>query len=366
MKILDLYVGKLLMRHIMVTILVLLGLFMFVSFIDELGDLDRGRYGIVQILQYVVLTIPKTLHEVFPMAALIGSILGLSTLARDSELIAMRAAGVSVQRIVFSVVKVGLVLAVFSMFMGEVVSPFTEDRAISVKAQSIASNSGRRGDFGVWIREGEGRDYIHIEEVLPGENLKLLNIKVFEFDEDNYLRFLSIAEEGEYQVLESNNSADSGWLLKGISRTKINQGSSAADQISAAKWNISLDPEILKIYQVKPEQLSIWQLREYIDHLGSNKQDTSTYELEFWSKIVTPFATLVMLILAVPFVFKEARSGNLGRSLFSGIMIGLGFFIANQAFSYFVTLFGILPILGASLPTIIVAVISAIMIRRIV
>jgi lipopolysaccharide export system permease protein len=136
--------------------------------------------------------------------------------------------------------------------------------------------------------------------------------------------------------------------------------------VSAAYWSTVLDPQILKIYQVKPEQLSIWQLQEYIAHLRSNKQDTSTYELEFWSKIVTPFATLVMLILAVPFVFKEARSGNLGRSLFSGIMIGLGFFIANQAFSYFVTLFGIPPMLGASLPTILVAVISFVMIRRIV
>jgi len=216
----------------------------------------------------------------------------------------------------------------------------------------------------VWFRDGT--DYIRIDEVLPGEKLKLLGIKVFEFDEDNYLRFLSVAEEGEYQSFDQNSSSRNGWLLKGISRTKINQDSSAADKITAAKWNIKLDPEILKIYQVKPEQLSVWQLREYIQHLSSNKQDTATLELEFWSRIVTPFATLVMLILAVPFVFKEARSGNLGRSLFSGIMIGLGFFIANQAFSYFVTLFGIPPLLGAALPTMIVALASTIMIRRII
>lgn len=364
MRILDLYIGKILLRHIMVTIVVLLGLFTFVSFIDELGDLDRGRYGIIQIIQYVILTIPKTLYEVFPMAALIGSIMGLSTLARDSELIVMRAAGVSIQRIVFSVLKVGIVLAVISMFMGEVVAPFTEDRAISVKAESIVNNSGRRGDFGVWLRDEN--TYVNIGEVLPGQQLRLMNIKIFEFDGQNFLRFLSTAREGEYQSAEQTGTQKDRWLLKGLRRTMINEESSAADEVTAAYWSTVLDPEILKIYQVKPEQLSIWQLREYIAHLGSNKQDTATYELEFWSKIVTPFATLVMLILAVPFVFKEARSGNLGRSLFSGIMIGLGFFIANQAFSYFVTLFGIPPILGAALPTMLVAFISAVMIRRIV
>jgi len=364
MKIIDLYIGKILLRYIMVTIVVLLGLFTFVSFIDELSDLDRGRYGILQIIQYVILTIPKTLYEVFPMAALIGSILGLSTLARDSELIVMRAAGISIQRIVFSVLKVGIILALFSMFMGEIVSPFTEDRAIDVKAESIINNSGRKGNFGVWLRDDN--TYVNIGEVLPGQQLRLLNIKIFEFDNQNFLRFLSTAREGEYQIARPGSGQKDRWLLKDLRRTMINEESSAADEVSAAYWSTVLDPQILKIYQVKPEQLSIWQLQEYIAHLRSNKQDTSTYELEFWSKIVTPFATLVMLILAVPFVFKEARSGNLGRSLFSGIMIGLGFFIANQAFSYFVTLFGIPPMLGAAMPTMIVALASMIMIRRIV
>lgn len=362
MRILDRYIGKILLRHIMATIMVLLSLFTFVSFIDELNELDRGRYGVLQVLQYVILTIPKTLYEVFPMAALIGSILGLSTLARDSELIIMRAAGVSIIRIVFSVVKVGLLLAVLAMVMGEVVSPYTEERAISIKAESIISNSGRKGNFGFWLRDDN--TYVNIGEILPGEQLKFLRVKIFEFDEENFLRFLSVAREGEYQ--QAATGGKGRWVLKGLRRTMIDDDSSAADEVSVAGWTTELDPQILRIYQVKPEQLSIWQLREYIAHLRSNKQETGSYELEFWSKIMTPFATLVMLILAVPFVFKDARSGNLGRSLFSGIMIGLAFFISNQAFSYFVTLFSIPAFIGASLPTIVVFLISIIMIRRIV
>lgn len=340
----------------MVTIIVLVGLFTFVSFIDELSDLDRGRYGIMQILQFVVLSIPKILYEVFPMAALIGSILGLSTLARDSELIVMRAAGVSIQRIVFSVVKVGILLAVIAMFMGEVVSPYTETRALEVKADSIQNKGGRKGSLGVWLRDEDA--YVNIGEVLP--DLTLLQVKVFEFDDKNFLRWLTSAEQGVY------NQENQRWLLKGVQRTRIDDESSAADEISAAYWSTTVEPEILKVFQTKADQLSIWQLNKYISHLRSNKQETSIYELTFWSKIVTPFATLVMLILAVPFVFKEARSGNLGRSLFLGIMIGLGFFILNEAFTYFVTLFRIPPMLGASLPTILVSLLSFFMIRRIV
>lgn len=356
MRILDLYIGKIILRYIFVTIIVLLGLFVFVSFIDELGDLDKGRYGIFQIVQYVVLTVPKTLYELFPMAALIGSIMGLSVLARDSELIVMRASGVSVQRIVLSVLKVGLLLAAAAMFMGEVVSPYTETRALRIRAESLQTNIGQEQDFGLWLRDDN--TYVNVGEVLP--NLTLLKVKIFEFDSDNILRFLSTAEQGEYQPQNQR------WLLRGLQRTMIEENSSAADKVTAAYWSTVVSPEILRVFQIQPDQLSIWQLSQYIDHLKSNKQETNNYELVYWSKIVTPFATAVMLILSVPFVFKEARSGGLGRSLFSGIMVGLGFFIMNKAFGYFVPLFNIVPFIGAVVPTLLVCALSLFMIRRIV
>ncbi len=356
MRILDLYIGKILLSHILVTIVVLLGLFTFVSFLDELGDLDRGSYGVFQILQHVILEIPNILYLMFPMAALIGSILGLSVLARDSELIVMRAAGVSIMRIVGSVLKVGGVLALVALIMGELVAPYTETKALQIKAESIQNNIRQESDFGIWLRDEN--TYVNIGEVLP--DLTLLEVKIFEFDGNNFLRFLSRAERGEYQ----NNGAR--WVLKGLQRTQIDETRSAADQIGEAYWSTSVSPDILNIFLVKPEQLSIWQLNRYISHLQANRQDTTNYELTFWSKLVTPLATAVMLIMAVPFVFQQVRSGGLGRSLFSGIMIGLGFFILNKAFSYFVPLFAIPPFLGAILPTALVCVASIIMIRRII
>lgn len=354
MRILDIYIGKILLRHILVTIVVLLGLFVFVTFIDELGNLDKGSYGIAQILQYVILSIPKILYEVFPMAALIGSILGLSVLARDSELIVMRAAGVSVQRIVLSVLKVGLMLAVVATIMGEIISPYTETKAQKIRAESMQTNIGQEQNTGLWLRDDN--TYVNIGEVLP--DLTLLRVKIFEFDNRNFLRFLSTAEQGEYQQQR--------WLLKGLQRTMIDDTSSAADKVTAAYWSTVVSPDILRVFMIKPEQLSAWQLTKYIEHLKTNKQETNDFELAYWTKIVTPFATAVMLILAVPFVFKEARSGSLGRSLFSGIMIGLGFFILNKAFTYFVPLFNIPPLLGAVLPTMLVCILSFYMIRRIV
>jgi lipopolysaccharide export system permease protein len=274
-------------------------------------------------------------------------------MAKSSELTAIRAAGVSVKRIVGSVAQVGLILGLIALFMGEVISPFTETKAQNIRAESIQSGVRSSGRGGIWLRDEN--TFVSVSDVLP--DLSLLNVKIFEFDQNNFLRFLSVAEAGYYQ--------DQKWLLQGLKRTMINNASSAADEVDAAYWSTVVNPQILQVFLIQPDQLSLWQLRQYIHHLKSNRQRTDNYELAFWSKLVTPIATIVMLILAVPFVFQHARSGTMGRSLFSGIMIGLGFFILNKAFSYFVPLFAIPPFIGAITPTLLVATISIALIRRI-
>ena len=353
MKILDFYIGKVVIRHIAMTILVLLGRFTFVSFIDELGDLENQSYGILHVLQYVFLKVPKNLYDIFPIATLIGAILGLSVLASDSELTAMRASGVSLKRIAMSVLKVGFILAVIVFLLGEVISPYTERR--SQQVQNESSNIGQKDDFGVWLRDSN--TYVNVGEVLP--DLTLLDVKIFEFDAENRLRFLSVAQHGEFDVGERR------WLLNGLKRTMINTKSSDADEVNAAYWSTDVSPQILAVFKIQPDQLPIWHLSSYIDHLKSNKQETEDFELVYWSKLVKPFATAVMLILAIPFVFKSVRSGGLGRNLFLGIMVGLSFFILDRAFIFFVPLFSLPPLFGALFPVLAICALSYLMMRRV-
>ena len=353
MKILDIYLGKIIGRYVLMTVLVLLGLFTFVTFIDELGGIKKGVYEIQDVVQYVLLKIPRNAYEVFPIATLIGSILGLSSLAKDSELTAMRAAGVSIKRIALSTFKIGFLLVVTVLILGEVISPYTETR--SLRIQNEENTIAQKKDFGVWLRDNN--TYVSIDEVLP--DLTLLGVKIFEFDDENHLRFLSFADKGQFE------RGDKRWLLTGLDRTMINETNSQADQVSAAYWSTGVSPQILAVFKIQPDQLPAWQLATYIEHLKSNKQETDNYELVFWSKLVKPFSTAVMLILAIPFVFKSTRDGGLGRSLFLGIMVGLSFFILDKAFTYFVPLFSLSPLFGALVPTLSICLLSYLMMRRI-
>lgn len=353
MRILDIYIGRNVMQQTMIVFAVLLGLFTFVSFIDELSVMGIGDYGIIQVVQVVVLSIPKLVYEVFPMAVLLGCILALSAMARDSELVVMRAAGISINRLVISVFKVGAVFAVGALAIGELVTPFTEGKALNVKNESMHGNLRQQADYGVWMRDED--TYVKITEILP--DLSFLDIKIFEFDEAGRLRALSSAEQGQF--------INDRWTLRGLSRTQIFAESSDSSVIEAAYWNTEVDPAILQVFLIQPEQLSAWQLFQYIEHLGANKQDTTNHELVFWQKLIVPFTTAVMLMLAIPFVFVQTRGGGLGRSLFFGIMVGLAFFVVNKSFTYFVLLYDIPPMFGAIFPTLLVLIISVFLLRRI-
>lgn len=354
MPILDRYLGRIILQYTMITLLVLLGLFTFVNFLEQLGDLGKGRYGLSEALLYILLTIPRTVYELFPMAALLGTIIGLSLLANDSELIVMRASGVSVRQITIAALKTGALFVIAAMLIGELLAPVSEARAQRGRAEALQQNLHQQTRSGLWMRDA--RAYINIGEVLP--DLTLLRIKRFEFDADHKLRALIEATDGEF--------ADGEWTLNNVQKTRIDaDGNTETAQPGTTRWRSGVTPQILSVFLLKPNQLSMWQLRRYIRHLRENHQQTDPYELAFWGKLMLPLSTAVMVILAIPFVFANLRSGTLGRSLFIGIMLGLGFYAANKGFGYIILAYALPPLLGATLPMIAFLLLAAGMMRRV-
>ncbi len=354
MAILERYLGRIILNQTMLVLLVLLGLFLFVNFLDQLSSIGRGRYGLLDAIKYVVMTAPKTIYELFPMAALLGTILGLSILANDSELIVMRSSGISIMQITRAVLKTGGIFVVIAMLIGEVVSPWTEAQASRDRAEALQENIQQQTNFGLWMRDAT--TYVNVGEVLP--DLSLLRVKVFEFDENKKLRSLVSAKEGHF---------DSGdWVIEGVTQTVIGVDGRAKPQfLHNAFWHTEVTPQILNAFLIQPDQLSIWQLKDYIQHLKENSQRTDSYELAFWNKLVLPLSTAVMVILAIPFVFANLRMGNLGRSLFVGIMLGLGFYAANKGFGYVVLAYGLSPLMGATAPVLLALTIAIIFLRRV-
>ena len=136
MRKLDRYIGSHVLLAILTVLGIIVGLALLFAFIDELGDV-KGSYGTLHAAVYVLLTTPSRIYEMLPMAALIGCLIGLGTLASSSELTIMRAAGVSLGRIVLAVMKPMLLLLLrFSGLLMKHMYPWR-----SVKSTPLASRT---------------------------------------------------------------------------------------------------------------------------------------------------------------------------------------------------------------------------------
>ena len=206
MRILDFYLGRMLLNQILLVLGVLAGIFAFVTFIDQVSYLGTGRYSLFDALRYVVLSTPRIIYEVFPMAVLIGAIMGLSLLALDSELTVMRVSGVSISQITRAVLKLGLALALFALVIGEFLTPWTETLAQRGRAEALEQNIEHKSNSGLWMRDGG--TFVNVREILP--DLSLRGIRVFQFDSASQLRALVYAGRGSYKCVSHERHSGKG------------------------------------------------------------------------------------------------------------------------------------------------------------
>lgn len=351
--ILQRYISKTILSSTALVLVVLLALYTFMDFITELDDLGKGDYQLMNILAYLALSMPKRIYELLPVAALLGSVIGLGTLASQSELVAMRAAGVSVKDINKAVLIVAGILMVIALVIGEVIQPITEQKALRIQTAAQTGTEGSQSQYGFWTRDGN--HFNHIQRIHRDGRFE--GIKIYEFDNNHRLRIVTHAKEARYQ----NND----WLLFDVVQSSLDEDGVEVRAVERAKWRSKLNPGMLNVVVVPPEFLPVWSLMEYVAYLKTNHQSVSQYQLAFWSKIMMPVSSAVMVFLAVPFIFGPLRSTPVGGRVLVGVLVGIGFHLFNQSFQHMGLVFGVLPWLAASLPTFIFAGVGIYMLRRV-
>jgi lipopolysaccharide export system permease protein len=352
MKTFDRYIGVTVISATATVLVVLLALFTFFNLIDELDKVGRGSYGVVQVIVFVLLSVPGLAYELFPMAALIGSLLGLGTLMRNSEITVIRCSGVRKIRLMMSVMKAGVVFVLIAVFIGEFIAPPAERFAREYRSMAINDRIALKTRNGFWARDGNS--YINIRQILPGDQLE--NIYIYEFDADNRLRISTHAKRAKYD--------DTQWVLEGISQTILEDRKITKRVVDMATWNSLLKPDLITMIAIKPDSLSIWNLVKYIGFLSNNGQNSLRYEHALWVKLTYPLATAVMVFLAIPMVLGSGRATNVGQSILLGGLAGLGFHLLNQAAGHLGIVFELPPILSAAGPVMIMLILGLGLLKR--
>ena len=338
MRILDRYIFRTVAGTTLVALLVLLLLEMFLSLLVELEDVGKGRYDFAAALRFLLLIQPQRLYELFPMALLVGALLGMGALAGGSELIVMRAAGLSLSQLTRSVLQTGLVLSLGVLLIGEFVAPPLEQSASEQRAAAKSEGMAIRGGRGFWVRDGDY--FVHVQAVLPG--IRLSGIHIFKIGPQSRLETVTAAQGARYQ--------EGRWVLEGIDRSTLNGDTVQTQKLNSLTITSAVSPKILEVLAADPGDLSVRDLWVYVDYLERNGLDAQSYRLALWRKLLAPLVYLAMLVVAMPFVFGPQRSAGIGQRLLVGLLLGLAFFLANYLLGNVVLLYGYPPLLGAIVP----------------
>jgi lipopolysaccharide export system permease protein len=338
-KILDRYLWKATLQGLLIAWVALVTLDLFFSFINEAGK-TNALYTTSQAMIYLVYTIPGRFYEHFPNAILIGTLLGLGNLAANSEFIAMRAAGISIKQIIFSVIKLGLLLIVGIFILGEFVVPAADLQARNFKAHLKNKNITLTGGAGLWIKEKN--KILHIGNVLS--NQQLSDISIYTFNQDR-------SGLESLKTVSSAKLKDNGWQLNTINNAQFEPTQVNKQQQKEQIETDFIDPQVLDIATIEPEQLSTQELDKIIKHQQSNNIKSDKYELVYWKRFSVPLSALVMLIIAMPFLFGSNRGGGAGSRVFYGIVLGIIFYLVNRAVNELGSVLGISPLLSAFVPS---------------
>ncbi|OUS40322.1 LPS export ABC transporter permease LptG [Oleispira antarctica] len=338
MRQLDSYVARNVLMATMVVMIVIVGLDAIFTLVDELDNL-KGDYQLLDALLFSGLRLPRRIYEYMPMACLIGCLAGLGSMAANSELTVMRAAGVSINRIVFAVLKPMAVLMLISLFLGEYAVPSLEriaqaQKAVAQGATEALSNKGK----GFWHREGD--TFMRFNAVEPGGVLH--GITRYEFNEENELKQVVYAQRALYQRAY--------WQMENIVTTIISDDVVTQETQASGRWDTELTPEKLSVVTVSPRDMSMTTLYYYSQYLDQQGLNSDQYMLSFWRKITQPLSTFSLVILGISFIFGPLRSVTPGYRIFSGIVVGMIYKYAEELLSPASIVLGFEPIMASVIP----------------
>ena len=340
-------------RHVLgITAVVALAMLAIQSFITLVTDADetgKNGFGVLQLVQTTLLQMPSGLALLMPIVSMIGALMGLGMLAGQSELTAMRAAGLSNLRIALATLLAGMVLGGIGWAVSDVIAPQGERLAAAIKS----GNEDVGGAAMVWLRDGD--EVLRIRRLVTEDHAEALEI--YSLNTELKLQKVLAAEHARY--------LDGGWQLEGVRETHFAaDGRAESSTMPTARWVGTVTPNVLRLYLLEADAISVAGLRRLIDYLDANQLDAAKYRLQFWHKLIEPLTVIAMALFAVPFAFGSLRDSGAGQRLLLGILLGVGFYVINRVSLSLGQIYGWNAILAAGGPTAAWAAIAAFRIRR--
>jgi len=308
---------------VMRSLAVLAALVVVLMTLDLLGESGKIlRYpgnGDAELWRYVSLRIPQLISRFLPFAVLLGTLITLATLNQNSEVVSMKAAGISAHQIIAPLIVASLGIAAVSFAFNERIVTRANDTLSSwekVDYGPVPRDSGIRPN--VWVRWGD--DLILARQVRGrGAATELRGISIYDRD---------------YETLKAIVTADrasrsgKGWRLEKVETFDVASGTGA--RAAAMDFGEGLDPTQFTLASVSADEQDFATLRDSVRQLKSAGRPTAELESGLWHKLSGPLSAVLMPLLAGVAAFGLARSGQLFLRAVIGMFLGFAYFVADN------------------------------------
>lgn len=344
MKQIDRYIGTTVAGSLMLAVLGLLGMMTILTFLEQVEDVGKD-FTMFAVFRFVLYSMPRMFHETIPYAALIGCLTGVGILASRSEIVVMRASGISTWSITWSALKPALVLIAIGLVVGEYVLSDMERLARLDRIKARHDLSAITPETGIWYRE----NYVFMHFDIVSQNGVIDGITHNDFNEAGELQRTLFARRGVHHDLGDDRT--SYWLLEDVTVTDFSGDRVTSSHLTSLRWDSSITPKLLSAeILVQPDKMSIGELSDKIAYLKEQGLNSGKYELGFWGKVFQPLATIGLVLVGISVVLGPLRSTTMGMRVVTGLIIGILFRFVETLLSPASLVFGFSPIIATLLP----------------
>jgi LPS export ABC transporter permease LptG/LPS export ABC transporter permease LptF len=326
-RILDQYV---VVEFLNMFVLVLVGfilLMLVFTVFDLLGDILRNHSRLAIVGEYLINVTPFFLYQLAPLAVLIAVLVTFGVLNRNSEIIAMKATGISLYRLVVPIVSIAAILAVSLFLFAEYYLPQANKRqdalrnVIKGKPPQTVTHPEQNWIFGEPSKGEPGRIFYY--RFFDPDRNEFANISVFEFDPSTFALTRRI-----YAAKAAWNDSSNTWQFQDgwVNDIEGDHPIGFRDFKQTSFSEIHEEPGYFNKESLQAQEMNFGQLDRYIGDLRQSGFDTMKLRVELWRKLSYPLVAVIMAVLAIPFALSMGRRGSL-----TGIAVAIG-----VALTYFV------------------------------
>ena len=317
-----LYMTRLFLVRSAAVLVALVGILMMLDLLGKTGAiLGHPGNGDAELWRYVGLRLPQLIARFLPFAVLLGTLITFAGLNQNSEIISMKAAGISAHQIIAPLVLASALVAVGHF-------AFTERFVTRANAALTAWDNANYGevphDTGIQNNVAliHGDDLIFVDRVSgEGAGVRLGGITLYDRT-GGVLRHILTAQSG------AAAPGGNGWILRNASLFSVDGGT--LQRLPGVRLGADIRPDEFTLARVVPEEQDFFRLRHSIGDLAAANRATEALEASLWHKIAGPFSTMLMPLLAAVAAFGLARSGQLMVRAVIGMALGFAYFVADN------------------------------------